>query len=162
MTERSAAARLFNAASDVLRRPAMRPVTRAFSALHALAYRASGGKAQNPKYPTLLLTVTGRKTGKPRTVPLIYLRDGDDFVIAAAYSGSDTDPVWWLNLKANPVAEVQVMGDTVRVQARQVSAAQRAELWGRLVAMYPYFTDYEKRTTRQIPVVVLTPIAESR
>lgn len=87
----SPAARVFNALSDVLRRPAMRPVTRTFSTLHAVAYRLTGGRAQNHKYPTMLLTVTGRKTGKPRTVPVIYIKEGDRFVIAAAYSGSDTD-----------------------------------------------------------------------
>ncbi len=151
--------RLFNAVSDVLRRPSMRPVTRTFSTLHALAYRATRGKAQNSKYPTMLLTVTGRKTGKPRTVPVIYIKDGDRFVIAAAYSGSDTDPTWWLNLKANPSAELQVMGATVPVRAAQATSAERPELWRRLVQMYPYFTDYQRRTTREIPVIVLTPSA---
>lgn len=153
----SPTAPLFNAVSDLLRRPALRPVTRAFSALHALAYRVTGGRAQNRKYPTMLLTVTGRKTGKSRTVPVIYIEDGDRFVIAAAYSGSDTDPAWWLNLRANPVAQVQVMGSTVRVEAARASSEERPGLWRRLVQMYPYFSDYEKRTTRQIPVIVLTP-----
>ncbi|WP_431232681.1 nitroreductase family deazaflavin-dependent oxidoreductase [Mycolicibacterium psychrotolerans] len=159
MTTDSPGARLFNAASNVLRRPAMRPVTRVISGLHSVAYRLSGGKAQNPKYPTMLLTVIGRKTGKSRTVPLIYIEDGDRFVIAAAYSGSDTDPVWWLNLKANPAARVQVMGATVPVEATEANAVEREELWRRLVQMYPYFADYETRTTRQIPVIVLTPTA---
>lgn len=145
--------------SNVLRRPAMRPVTRAVSGLHSAAYRVSGGKAQNPKYPTMLLTVTGRKTGKSRTVPLIYIEDGDRFVIAAAYSGSDTDPVWWLNVKANPSAQVQVRETTVPVNATEADADERDELWRRLVQMYPYFADYETRTTRQIPVIVLTPTA---
>lgn len=107
----------------------------------------------------MLLTVTGRKTGKPRTVPVIYIKDGDRFVIAAAYSGRDTDPAWWLNLQANPSAEVSVMGTTVRVQAAQASPAERPELWRRLVQMYPYFTDYQRRTKREIPVIVLTPTA---
>lgn len=137
----------------------MRPVTRLFSTLHATVYRATGGRAQNRKYPTMLLTVTGRKTGKPRTVPVIYIKDGDRFVIAAAYSGRDTDPAWWLNLQANPSAEVSVMGTTVRVQAAQASPAERPELWRRLVQMYPYFTDYQRRTKREIPVIVLTPTA---
>lgn len=158
MTSDSPGARLFNAMSNVLRRPAMRPVTRAISGLHSLAYRLTGGKAQNPKYPTMLLTVTGRKTGKSRTLPLIYIEDGGRFVIAAAYSGSDTDPpVWWLNLKANPAAQVQVRGVTVPVEAAEAKADEREELWRRLVQMYPYFADYETRTTRQIPVIVLTP-----
>jgi deazaflavin-dependent oxidoreductase (nitroreductase family) len=153
----SPAARVFNALSDVLRRPAMRPVTRTFSTLHAAAYRLTGGRAQNRKYPTMLLSVTGRKTGKPRTVPVIYIKDRDRFVIAAAYSGSDTDPVWWRNLKANPTATLDVNGETIRVDAAPATDEERPELWRRLVEMYPYFTEYQKRTTRQIPVVVLTP-----
>lgn len=148
---------LFNAVSNVLRRPAMRPVTRAFSSRHAAVYRLIDGRAQNRKYPMIPLTVTGRKTGKPRAVPVIYIRDGDCFVIAAAYSGSDSDPVWWHNLQANSHAELLVDDQRVRVEATQASAAERPELWRRLVEMYPYFTDYQRRTTRQIPVIVLTP-----
>jgi deazaflavin-dependent oxidoreductase (nitroreductase family) len=154
-----ATSRFFNAVSNILRKPSMRPVTRLFSAMHALAYRATAGRAQNAKYPTMLLTVTGRKSGKPRTVPVIYIKDGDRFVIAAAYSGSDTDPVWWLNLRTNPRAEVQVMGSTMCVEANQASADERPGLWRRLVQMYPYFADYEGRTTREIPVIILTPVA---
>ncbi|KMO82082.1 MAG: nitroreductase family deazaflavin-dependent oxidoreductase [Mycolicibacterium rufum] len=153
----SPAARVFNALSDVLRRPAMRPVTRTFSTLHAVAYRLTGGRAQNHKYPTMLLTVTGRKTGKPRTVPVIYIKEGDRFVIAAAYSGSDTDPVWWRNLQANPTATLDVNGETIRVDAALATDEERPDLWRRLVEMYPYFTEYQKRTTREIPVIVLTP-----
>lgn len=151
------AAHVFNAVSDVLRRPAMRPVTRTFSSLHATAYRLTGGRAQNAKYPTMLLTVTGAKTGKPRTVPVIYIRDAGRFVIAAAYSGSDTDPVWWRNLRADPSATLEVSGETIGVTAALAGEQERPELWRRLVAMYPYFTEYQKRTTRQIPVIVLTP-----
>jgi deazaflavin-dependent oxidoreductase (nitroreductase family) len=114
----------------------------------------------------MLLTVTGRKSGRPRIVPVIYIKDGDRFVIAAAYSGSDTDPAWWLNLRANPRAEVQVMGSTMQVEATEASQVEateassddRPELWRRLVQMYPYFADYERRTTRQIPVIVLNPV----
>lgn len=89
---------------------------------------------------------------------MIYIKDGDRFVIAAAYSGSDTDPAWWLNLRANPRAEVQVMGSTMQVEATEASSDDRPELWRRLVQMYPYFADYERRTTRQIPVIVLNPV----
>lgn len=158
MATTPATSRFFNAVSNILRRPSMRPVTRTISAMHALAYRATAGRAQNAKYPTMLLTVTGRKSGKPRTVPVIYIKDGDRFVIAAAYSGSDTDPAWWLNLRADPRAEVQVMGSTMQVEATEASSDDRPELWRRLVQMYPYFADYERRTTRQIPVIVLNPV----
>jgi deazaflavin-dependent oxidoreductase (nitroreductase family) len=136
----------------------MRPVTRAFSNAHALVYRLTKGRAQSSKYPTMLLTVTGRKAGKPRTAPVISIEDGDRFVIAAAYSGSDTDPTWWLNLQADPEAVVQVMGRTIRIRATLATSEERPYLWEKLVAMYPYFTDYQQRTSRSIPVIVLTPV----
>ncbi|MEH3133118.1 MAG: nitroreductase family deazaflavin-dependent oxidoreductase [Mycolicibacterium neoaurum] len=148
---------LFNAVSAVLRRPSMRVVTKTISGAHTLAYRVTGGRAQNGKYPTMLLTVTGRSTGKARTVPVIYVRDGERFVIAAAYSGSDTDPSWWRNLQADPRAEVQVRGETIHVSAAEADPGERPRLWERLVQMYPYFTVYQRRTERAIPVVVLTP-----
>jgi deazaflavin-dependent oxidoreductase (nitroreductase family) len=135
----------------------MRPVTRVFSDLHARLYRLTRGAAQNPHYPTMLLTVTGRKTSAPRTVPLIYVDDGDRLVIAAAYAGSDSNPTWWLNLRANPNAVAQIGSRTFPVCAELAPAAERAELWRRLVEMYPYFTGYQQRTSREIPVVILTP-----
>ncbi len=135
----------------------MRPVTRVFSNLHVALYRFTEGAAQNPSYPTMLLTVTGRRTGRPRTVPLIYLRDGERLVIAAAYAGSDVDPAWWINMRQNPEAVVRLRDRTVAVRAALADPAERPELWRRLVAMYPYFTEYQQRTDREIPVVVLTP-----
>lgn len=149
----------FSAAGRVLSRPWMRPVTRAVSSLHAALYKATRGAAQNRRYPTMLLTVTGRNSGKPRTVPLIYLKDGQQFVVAAAYAGSDANPAWWLNLRDRPHAVAQVKGDRLAVTATLASAEQRAELWRRLVQMYPYFAEYQQRTSREIPVVILTPAA---
>ncbi len=138
----------------------MKPVTRVFSSAHAALYRVTGGRAQVKKYPTMLLTVTGRKTGKKRTVPVVYVTDGDRFVIAAAYSGSNTDPTWWRNLQANPAAAVHVLGRTVEVQASLARPAERPTLWKQLVAMYPYSTNYQQRTNREIPVVILTPVSK--
>ena len=149
--------RLFSLAGQLISRPWMRPVTRTFSDLHATLYRATGGAAQNPNYPTMLLTVTGRKSGKQRTVPLIYLEDGDRLVIAAASAGSDSNPTWWLNLQANPEAVARLRDREIAVRAELAPAEQRGELWQRLVAMYPYFTEYQQRTGREIPVVILTP-----
>ena len=148
---------LFSLAGRVLSHRSMRPVTRTFSDLHAALYRMTGGAAQNPNYPTMLLTVTGRKTGKARTVPLIYLQDGDRLIIAAAYAGSDVNPTWWLNLRDNPEAVAQLRDRTVAVRASVAEPGERAELWQRLVATYPYFAEYQTRTDREIPVVVLTP-----
>ena len=148
---------LFSAAGALMSKPAMRPLTRTLSDLHARLYRLTGGRAQHSKYPTMLLTVTGRRTGRPQTVPLIYITDGKRLVIAAAYAGADTDPAWWHNLQAHPRAVAQVRGETLTVTAQLARADRREELWRRLVAMYPYFTEYQQRTRRQIPVVIHTP-----
>lgn len=151
--------RLVSALSRVLRRKAMRPVVRVFTNLHVLVYRLSGGRAQVARYPTLLLTVPGRKTGRLRTTPLIYVADGERLIIAAAYSGSDQQPTWWLNLQRTAEALVQVRHTTMRVRAVVAAPHERDRLWARLVTMYPYFTEYQERTQRVIPVVVLDPIA---
>ena len=135
----------------------MRPVTRFFTNAHATLYRWTGGLAQAPQYPTLLLTVRGRKTGQPRTVPLIYIMAGDRYVIAAAYAGSDTNPTWWLNLQASGEAVIQIKRQTIPVRAQLATDAEKAALWPQLVAMYPYFTGYQERTQRPIPVIFLTP-----
>lgn len=157
MTRQARRSAAFSAAGRILSRPSLRPVTRTFSTLHAALYRLTRGAAQNSKYPTMLLTVTGRKSGKLHTVPLIYLKYGERLVVAAAYAGSDADPAWWLNLRANPRAVAQVNNDTFAVAAELAPAENRPDLWQRLVEMYPYFTEYQQRTHREIPVVVLTP-----
>lgn len=150
--------RTFSMLSKLLSRKSMRPVTRLGTNMHVFLYRATGGKAQIAKYPTMLLTVRGRKTGKLRTIPLVYVKDADRFVIAAAYAGSDRNPTWWLNLEAAGEGVVQVMRDTVRVRMEVAPPEARAELWQRLSAMYPYFTDYKSRTTREFPIAYLVPV----
>ena len=150
--------RPFSFLSSILRHKSMRPVVRLFTQLHVFLYRLTDGKAQIAKYPTLLLTVSGRKTGKLRTIPLIYIADGDRFIIAAAYSGSDQHPTWWLNLRHSQEALVQVMRVKTRVRARVAAPHERAHYWTQLVAMYPYFTEYQARTQREIPVVILEPV----
>lgn len=149
--------RPFSVLSNILRHKPMRPVVRLFTQLHVVLYRLTGGKAQIAKYPTMLLTVKGRKTGKLRTIPLIYIPDGDRFIIAAAFSGSDQHPTWWLNLRDSKEALVQVMRSQTRVRAKVATPDERAHFWTRLVAMYPYFTEYQERTQREIPVVILEP-----
>ena len=157
MSDQPKRSALFSAAGRLMSQPSMRPLTRTFSNLHARLYRLTRGRAANPNYPTMLLTVTGRRSGKPQTVPLIYLKDGGRLVIAAAYAGSDADPAWWLNLQANPRAVAQIKDDTFAVAAELAPRGQREELWDRLVQMYPYFTEYQERTNREIPVILLTP-----
>jgi F420H(2)-dependent quinone reductase len=126
--------------------------------MHVLLYRVTGGKTQARKYPTMLLTVRGRRTGKPRTTALIYIRDGKNFIIAAAYSGSDQHPTWWLNLQDSGEAVVEVRRTRIPVRVRIPAPDERERLWVRLVEMYPYFAEYQDRTRREIPVAVLTPI----
>jgi deazaflavin-dependent oxidoreductase (nitroreductase family) len=159
-TEAVGKSRLFSALSNLLRRPSMRPVVKFFTDVHVGLYRATGGRAQVAKYPTMLLTTRGRKTGRLRTIPLVYVTDGDAYVIAAAYSGSDKNPTWWLNLRDVKEAEIQVMRAKLRVRAELATPEERAAFWPKLVAMYPYFVDYQQRTQREIPVAVLRPTGD--
>ena len=149
---------LFSALSGLLRHKPMRPLVKLGTDIHVFLYRLTGGKAQIAKYPTMLLTVKGRKSGKLRTIPLIYIPDGNRFIIAAAYSGSDQHPAWWINLKHSQEATVQVMRSQTKVRAQVATPQERAHFWTRLVAMYPYFTEYQERTQREIPVIILEPV----
>jgi F420H(2)-dependent quinone reductase len=124
-------------------------------------YRRTGGKVGGTMQgaPILLLTTRGRKTGKQRTTPLIYLEDGQQLAIVASKGGWPSDPLWYQNLKANPEVEVQV-GPSVRpMTARTASADDREKLWPRLVKIYPGYADYQSWSDRLIPVVVLSPRA---
>lgn len=108
--------------------------------------------------PTLLLTTTGRKSGQPRPLPLIYRKVGDDYVIIASKGGAPAHPFWYLNLVANPEVEVQAGRDVCRATARTAEGEEREDLWHRLAEIYPPYDDYQARAgARQIPVVVLTP-----
>jgi deazaflavin-dependent oxidoreductase (nitroreductase family) len=138
----------------------VRGATRYLGALHRLLYRASGGRIGGRVWdlPIVLLTTTGRHTGKPRTVPLCSFRDGDDVVVIASYGGLDQPPAWWLNLEASPHAEL-LEGRTHRaVVARNAAPDERARLWAELTARAPGYLEYERRTNREIPVVILQPL----
>lgn len=150
--------RLFDRASRLLRRPRLRPVVRAMTDAHVRLYRITGGLAAAPGYPTLLLTTTGRRTGRERTIPLVDVRDGEAYAVCPAYAGSERHPAWWLNLEAYPHGVVQVDGMRQEVVAEPEAEEHRAELWRRLVAMYPPFEAYRGRTTRRFPVVLLRPV----
>ncbi len=126
------------------------------SRIHVFWYRLLGGAGPVGRFrraPVLLLTTMGRKSGKPRTTPLLYGRDGDDFVVVAGYGDSD----WRKNLKANPSATVQVKRETIRVRAQEAVGDERDRLWSLMTAIYPTYDAIQKRTTRQIPVVLLKP-----
>ena len=105
----------------------------------------------------LLLTTTGRKSGQPRTQPLIFARDGDDFLVVASMGGAPNHPSWYLNLTANPDAEIQVKGDVIPVTARTASDDEKLRLWKIVNEVWPNYDVYQTRTERPIPVVVLSP-----
>ena len=107
--------------------------------------------------PTLLITTTGRKTGLARTTPLIFSRDGDDYVVVASKGGAPSHPNWYVNLTDKPDAEIQVLGEHLRVRARTASPEDKARLWRIVTAQWPNYDVYQSRTEREIPVVVLTP-----
>jgi deazaflavin-dependent oxidoreductase (nitroreductase family) len=105
--------------------------------------------------PVLLLTTTGAKSGQARLAPLVYARDGDRYVVAASKGGSPTHPAWYLNLLAHPIVAVEVGGETFEARAIVTEGAERDRLWAAHVAANPNFAEYQQRTSRTIPVVVL-------
>ncbi|QWF77013.1 nitroreductase family deazaflavin-dependent oxidoreductase [Amycolatopsis sp. CA-230715] len=123
-------------------------------------FRANGGKVGGPFEggDLLLLTHTGAKSGKPRVSPLAYVSDGDRYVIIASKAGAPENPAWYHNIKANPEVTIEVGTEKLTATARQVEDdAERDALYARMVEKMPGFADYEKKTTRRIPVVVLEP-----
>jgi len=105
--------------------------------------------------PTLLLTTTGRKSGTPRTLPLIYGRDGDRYVIVASRGGTPDHPDWYKNLVANPTVQLQVAADRFAARASTAQGEDRTRLWQTMAKIWPAYDDYQKKTAREIPVVVL-------
>lgn len=132
---------------------------RGLNALTTSAYRRSGGRVAGHfrKAPVLLLTTTGRVSGKSRTTPLIYLDDAGRAVVVASYGGDDRTPAWFRNLTVQPEVKVQRGRDHHRMRAQVAGPVEKAELWPRLVALYPDYAVYQRVTTRDIPVVILTP-----
>ena len=107
--------------------------------------------------PVALLTTTGRKTGEPRVSPLLYLREGDRVILIASKGGSATNPMWYLNLKANPAVSVQIKDEVLQLTARDATEDERAHYWPKMAAMYSSFDDYQSWTDRVIPVVICDP-----
>jgi deazaflavin-dependent oxidoreductase (nitroreductase family) len=140
----------------------IRLLIRLFSLIHQVVYRLSGGRigSQIVGAPVLLLTSKGRKSGKERTTPLLYLDEGRDWIVAGSNAGDDRHPAWWLNLKIHPVATVQIGGSVKRVRAREASEEEKTFLWPRFVDMYADYEVYQQRTVRKIPIVILETNAE--
>jgi deazaflavin-dependent oxidoreductase (nitroreductase family) len=130
------------------------------SRLNTWVYRASGGRLGGRfpgGAPVLLLTTIGRKSGQPQIAPLLYLTEGDNYVVVASKGGMSQHPLWFKNLEANPRVEIEVGSRKTVMTARRADPPEKAALWPRLVALYPSYADYQARTTRDIPVVILTP-----
>jgi deazaflavin-dependent oxidoreductase (nitroreductase family) len=107
--------------------------------------------------PILLLEHVGRRSGERRTTPLLYLQHGEDLVIVASRGGSDAPPAWWLNLQANPHVTVEIRGRRTAVIASETTAEERQHLWPELVRGYSHDALYAQRTSRDLPVIILTP-----
>lgn len=131
------------------------------SKTHLAVHRLSRGRALGrvAGMPVLLLTTTGRRSGKARTTPLTFFRDGDGIVVIASNGGADRPPDWSLNLEENPRAVVEIGTDKIAVTARIATAEEHERLWSVITATYSGYAAYQKKTDRRIPVVILTPQA---
>ncbi len=107
--------------------------------------------------PTLLLTTIGRKSGKQRTVALVFLRHGDEMVVVGSLAGYDRHPAWALNLLANPNCWVQLDDRKMKAVAREATDAEREQLWPELNALFPMWGHFQKQTDRRFPIIVLSP-----
>ena len=134
-----------------------------FSRLHVFLYKATGGRigGRFKAAPVLLLTTTGRKTGKRRTTPLLYGEDAGRYVVVASVGGAPKHPAWYLNLSGNADAMIQASGRKLAVNAKTAGPGERAHLWALMTRLYPGYDAYQAKTSREIPVVVLTPSAET-
>ena len=127
---------------------------------HVRRYRETGGRVGHEwrnGAKILLLTTTGRTTGEPRTIPLIYETDGDDYVVVASKGGAPEHPGWYRNLAREPHVELQVLADVFPARARTAEGDERRRLWKLAAGQWPAYDDYAKKTSREIPVVVLEP-----
>jgi deazaflavin-dependent oxidoreductase (nitroreductase family) len=132
-----------------------------FSRIHVFLYRVSGGRigGRFKAAPVLLLTTTGRKSGKRRTTPLLYGEDAGRYVVVASVGGAPKHPAWYLNLGGDAEATVQVGGRTLGVRAETAAAEERTRLWSVMTRLYARYDDYQAKTSREIPIVILTPAA---
>lgn len=129
-----------------------------FGKEHVDRYKATDGEEghdwQNG-VKCLLLTTRGRKTGEERVAPLIYEEHDDAYLVVASRGGDPRHPGWYVNLKAEPVVEVQIKGDVFRASARDATPDEKPQMWEKMAAVWPDYDEYQKRTDREIPIVVL-------
>jgi deazaflavin-dependent oxidoreductase (nitroreductase family) len=135
------------------------PDFKLFGDEHVRQYEATSGKTGHDWNGThvLILRTTGRKSGNTRKAPLIYGRSGNDYLIVASKGGAAEHPGWYENLLAHPDIEIQVNADVLPVRAHTASAAEKAQLWPVMTKEWPDYDKYQRSTTRDIPLVILTP-----
>lgn len=135
---------------------------RRWSAFHKHLYRLTGGRIGRRLVDNdmLLLTTTGRRTGREHTVPLLYLTDGPRLVVVASYGGRPIHPAWFLNLDHQTSVTVQIGSQTMAMMARSAGPEERAQWWPRIVAAYDGYSTYQSRTDREIPIVFLEPLID--
>jgi len=134
-------------------------VSELHGAEHVERYRATNGEEGHDwrGTHTLLLTTTGRRSGEPRTTPLIYGQHGDDYMVVASKGGSDASPAWYRNLQEHPEVEIQVKDRIMKARARTATPEEKPELWRTMTREWPAYDEYQESTEREIPVVVLEP-----
>jgi len=134
--------------------------TKLYTAVNVAVYKVSGGRLMNKdpaSKPICLVTMTGRKTGKKREIPLMHVPHGEQKILVASLAGISKNPVWYYNLKANPDITITAEGVTRAYRAREVGPEEKAELWPVIVDAYPPYDGYQARTDRDIPVFVCDP-----
>ena len=150
-----------------LDKPYVPKIIKLMSQVNTAVYRWTGGLLGSTwrvgsafpwGIPVLLLTTIGRKSGQPRTLPLIFIEEGDHIIIVASRGGLPSEPLWYKNLVANPECDVQIKRRKLKAKARTASPEEREALWPKLVAHYPDYASYATWTERIIPVVILEPI----
>ena len=131
-----------------------------FGQEHVDAYLATDGEEGHDwrGAQTLILTTTGRRSGKQRLTPLIYGRHGDDYLLVASNGGTPQSPDWYFNLVDNPEVDIQIKGEKMRARARTATPAEKPELWPIMTKEWPDYDGYQTKTDRDIPVVVLEPV----
>ena len=134
-----------------------RAVVRTLGRAHAAVFRATRGRigGRIVGAPVLLLTTTGRKTGAARTTPLLYLRDGDRLAVVASFGGAATHPAWYLNLRADDAVQIDCGSDRFAARACVATPDERERLWPRVLDMYAGYADYQRKTSRVIPIVMI-------
>ncbi len=144
--------------ADAAKLPPKR-VIRFFTGLNVLIYRLSGGRLMNrlEGAPICLVTMTGRKSGKKKTIALMYTAHGEDVLLVASLGGAPQHPVWYHNLKAQPQIEIQVGRVRRQMLAREATPEEKRALWPVVVANYKSFAAYQQRTTRDIPLFICAP-----